>query len=42
MYLHLFNICDYLYQYGYYSYLIKVGFGDVRMLEVALLWRLAI
>jgi len=30
----LFIICDYLYQSGYYSYLIKVGLGEVRMLDV--------
>ncbi len=29
-------ICDYFYQSGYYSYLIKEGLSGVRMLEMAL------
>jgi len=32
------GICDYLYQTGYYSYLIKVGLGGVRLLDVAFLY----
>jgi len=32
---------NYLYQSSYYSYLIKVGLGEVRILEVALLGCLA-
>ncbi len=32
----LFIICNYFYQFCFYTYLIKVDFGEVRMLEAAL------
>jgi len=41
-YLSLLIICYYLYLSGYYSYLFKVGLGELNMLEVTLLGCLTI